>query len=103
MMRVVQEYHESHGHKIEVVESSQWVRDLGAIETTRELIEQYPALKLLDFFQTISDKTKKQLKFSTDRAVERSSAMASMSAVNESLMKKWLTGWDGAMTVNGVK
>jgi len=75
-----------------------WVRHLqevGASKEGSEDVEQYPALRLLDFFQGLANSEQGvQCSFGTGLSVKRSAAMAELAPVDGGLMKKWCEGWE---------
>ncbi|KAK0615346.1 hypothetical protein B0T17DRAFT_620136 [Bombardia bombarda] len=86
---------------IEVVELVEWLAALEAVgadlgEGGAELVKQYPALKLLDFFQGMAageDGDVSKVRFVTDGAVGRSQTMRGLKAVDEEMMGRWLESW----------
>lgn len=88
-----------HWH-VEEVELDEWLAELVAIDnndkiTAAEIDELYPAIKLLDFFQAMTDNSSK-LVFATDKAVRHSETlrMGHVKAVDADMMEKWLKRWD---------
>ncbi len=101
LVSVVQEYYAGQGTRLVGVEMDEWLGDLKALDATKdaEKAENYPALKLLDFFEGVkadgaqADGGQGGFGFAIERGVERSPAMAGLQPVGESLMRKWLGEW----------
>jgi hypothetical protein len=92
----VQQYYAEKGQPIVRVGFGEWLRELGTIgkEMAADTVEEYPALKLVDFFRAMAaDGAKGRWGYATKRAVDRSAAMAEMRPVEEGLMRKWLEEW----------
>ncbi|KAM5472506.1 putative secondary metabolism biosynthetic enzyme [Microsporum audouinii] len=78
---------------LEPVEFRDWVqalRNIGA--TTREQIDQYPSVKLLEFFEEMQE-GKIKVRFETTRTMECSRAVAGLHAVDTASMERWLARW----------
>jgi nucleoside-diphosphate-sugar epimerase len=80
------------GSRIEPVEFTDWINELKNIEMTRGQIERYPGVKLIEFFEAMSN-TEKKVKFATEHTVDCSRTMADLRAVDKGLMERWLEGW----------
>ena len=98
LVSAVREFYVSSGRVMETVDMEDWVRHLqevGASKEGSEDVEQYPALRLLDFFQGLANGEQGvQCSFGTGLSVKRSAAMAELAPVDGGLMKKWCEGWE---------
>lgn len=97
LVAAVQDFYlKREGSTVEQVSLGEWLDELNRVDRTDDTdkVERYPALKLLDFFQGLNAAGEEmEYTFSTDRAVEKSPAMAGSRPVDGSLMEKWLQGW----------
>lgn len=97
LVGAVREFYVSNGGVMETVDMEEWVRELhevGASKEGSDDVDQYPALRLLDFFQGLaSGEQGVKCAFATELAVEKSPAMAKLGPVDGCLMKKWCEGW----------
>jgi hypothetical protein len=97
LVAVIQRHYAELGQgTIEAVGFGEWLdelREIGAVNGADEA-DRYPALKLLDFFEEMKgDGGNGRWGFATENAVERSSVMAELGAVDGRLMQKWLQEW----------
>jgi len=95
LARTVQEFYAVQGRALESVSLDEWVDALAGVNASMEkdALRRYPALRLLDFFHGLRRKGTNRCTFSTHRALEHSPTMAQLRAVDETLMRKWLTVW----------
>lgn len=94
LVHVIPDFYERHhGSSIEPVEFTDWLDELKNIEMTPEQIERHPSIKLLDFFEAMSQTQLRKVKFATKHTVEYSRTMSELRAVDEVLMKSWLEQW----------
>ena len=93
----VQEYYKFQGKSLELIPLDQWVDRLERVDVTKEknVAQRYPALKLGDFFRSMSDHGSGSMSygFGTELAAKRSPTMSQLAAVDGRLMKKWLADW----------
>ena len=95
-MAAVRQYYAERGQRLAEVGFDEWLRGLKAVgsEKAADMVEEYPALKLVDFFEGMAaDGAKEHWGYATKRAVNRSAAMAEMRPVEGLLMQKWLEEW----------
>jgi hypothetical protein len=93
---VVQRYYAERGTQLVGVGLDEWLDELRAVDARKEAekAQDYPALKLLEFFEGMSaDSGQGGWGFATERGVERSMAMAGLGPVDEAMMRKWLSEW----------
>lgn len=91
---VIEKFYKDAGVEIEVVEYDAWVNALEQIPQTKENAEQVPGLKLLDFYQSLRQASGMGLPtLETKRAEAISETLSEGKAVDESVMKKWLSQW----------
>ncbi|KAK0707252.1 hypothetical protein B0H67DRAFT_612024 [Lasiosphaeris hirsuta] len=96
LVAAVQKFYSAReGRTIEQVSLGEWLDELNRVDATDDAdkVERFPALKLLDFFQGLNADGGVEYTFSTDRAVEKSPAMAGSRPIDGGLMEKWLEGW----------
>jgi hypothetical protein len=96
LVAAVQQYYAEKGQTIARVAFDEWLRELGTIGKgmAADIVEDYPALKLVDFFEGMAaDGAKGRWGYATKRAVVRSAAMAEMRPVDEGLLRNWLEEW----------
>ncbi|KAK1754172.1 hypothetical protein QBC47DRAFT_302774 [Echria macrotheca] len=88
----IKQYFNSKGEEMEVVTLQEWMKELKEVGMSKdlgELCHQYPAFKLLDFFQGLENNVGK-LRFATTLAEEYSPTMRKLEATDGNLMRKWL-------------
>ena len=91
---VIQAFYKDAGVDIEIVEYDAWVNALEQFPQTKENAEQVPGLKLLDFYQSLRPETGMGLPaLETKRSEAVSKTLREGKAVDESVMKKWLSQW----------
>jgi len=93
----VTQYHAERGLTVAGVSLDEWVEALRAVDETKsaENADHYPALKLLDFFEGMkAGKENGACGFATEKGVAGSATMARLGAVDEVLMRKWLSEWN---------
>ncbi|KAH6838682.1 hypothetical protein B0I37DRAFT_387507 [Chaetomium sp. MPI-CAGE-AT-0009] len=95
----VQEYYAKEGHEIVAVSLDEWLDELKGIDAaqTPEQIDQYPAVKILDFFEGLKadgDMQGPLTGFATEKGSLKSPAMAGLRSLEGNLMRKWLHEWD---------
>lgn len=74
-----------------VIPWSDWIRRLQGIrDPTPEDVAKYPALKLLDFYSTLTDGTR-EVKFATDHA--RSVSQVDIPTLDRDTIQSWLQDW----------
>ncbi|KAL8721404.1 MAG: hypothetical protein Q9225_001919 [Loekoesia sp. 1 TL-2023] len=81
--------------KVEIVSLSQWIECLQRLNATDiNYVSQYPAIKILDFFQYLAaQKELGKVQYRIKNAVEASKTMAALPAVGPEAMKVWLKQW----------
>jgi thioester reductase-like protein len=87
-------FEQESGNDIEVVEFDAWVDELASIPPTKENAERVPGLKLLDFYQGLrlsSGLSTPALETRRTEGVSRT--LRDSSAVDETVIKKWLEQW----------
>lgn len=90
--------HYSSREKIQLEEVSyrDWVTELSEMSNSRRMREigpKYPAVKMLDFFEALSSDETAAVKFSTDKSVSSSKALAEARPVDAEMMARWLNRW----------
>ncbi|EFQ99792.1 hypothetical protein MGYG_02804 [Nannizzia gypsea CBS 118893] len=96
MVQVIRGYYQKQSDNamdLEPVNFHDWLqalRNIGA--TTREQIDQYPSVKLLEFFEEMQSGNIK-VRFETARTMKSSRAVAGLHAVDGASMERWLDGW----------
>lgn len=85
----------STGSKVEIVSLSHWIERLKRLDTTnKNIISQYPAVKILDFFQSLAAQQNfGKVQYRVQNAVEASQTMAALPAVGPKAMEVWLKQW----------
>jgi len=83
------------GPSTEVVPLEKWIKRLQDLDANDpKVIAQYPAVKILDFFESLSEQQKfGKVQYSTTKSCEASKTMASLPAVGSAAMKVWLKQW----------
>ncbi|SMQ55260.1 unnamed protein product [Zymoseptoria tritici ST99CH_3D7] len=81
------------GKNIQMVEMKEWVKALSESPRTPEEIEKKPAIKLLEFFESLAGAEGKRLEMETRESQAMSERMRSMQAVDSGLVEKWLKEW----------
>ncbi|KAJ4288749.1 hypothetical protein N0V88_007283 [Collariella sp. IMI 366227] len=74
-----------------------WLKELKIIAATTDpgKIDGYPALKLLDFFESMGGGDGKGgLRFATEKGNGRSNTVGSIGGVKGQMMRKWLDEWE---------
>ncbi|KAK3291625.1 uncharacterized protein B0H64DRAFT_367005 [Chaetomium fimeti] len=99
LVATTQEYYAKEGHEIVTVDLDEWLDELKGIDAaqTPEQIDQYPAVKILDFFEGLKadgDMKGPLTGFATEKGSLKSPAMAGLRSLEGSLMQKWLQEWD---------
>lgn len=92
----VQEFYASQGRIIEAVSLGEWLKQLAGVDVWVDggVLVRYPALRLLDFFQSLrDDHASMRCAFSASRALECSPGMAQLCPIDDKLIRKWLVGW----------
>ena len=91
---VVQAFYNCTGIDVEIVEYDDWANELERIPQTKENAMQVPGLKLLDFYQSLRPDTGRGIPaLESDRAEVASKTLREGKAVDESVVKKWLSQW----------
>ncbi|KAL8949996.1 MAG: hypothetical protein Q9222_003939 [Ikaeria aurantiellina] len=88
-------FKEHFGADIKIIPLSEWVESLAKMDSTDpKVIEQCPALKILDFFRALDTQQKLgQVRYSTEKAQSASPTMASLPPIGPDAMKTWLKQW----------
>jgi len=83
------------GPSTEVFPLKEWIKRLQDLDTNDpNVIAQYPAVKILDFFESLGEQQKfGQLQYRTTKAYQASKTMASLPVVDSAAMKVWLKQW----------
>jgi len=83
------------GPSTEVVPLEEWIKKLLDLDANDpNVIAQYPSVKILDFFGSLSEQQKiGQVRYSTTKGCQASKTMASLPAVDSAAMKVWLKQW----------
>lgn len=83
------------GLNTEVVPLEEWIKRLQDLDASNpNVIAQYPAVKILDFFESLGEQQASgQVEFSTTKGCRASKTMASLPAVDSAAMKVWLQQW----------
>lgn len=78
---------------IKVVPFKEWLDTLAS----KDDVERYPAIKILDFYQGLAQEAKgaleSRIKYQVRRASSQSTTMASLAPVNKKAMATWLKQW----------
>lgn len=79
----------------ETVPLQQWIKRLQSLDAIDpKIIAQYPAIKILDFFQSLAGQNGLgDVRYSTQKAVAASKTMATLPAIGPEAMKVWLDQW----------
>lgn len=78
----------------QVVTFPKWVESLSKFETSDSEVEEKPALKLLDFFKSLTSLLEwKQPPWETKRAEEASETLRDLPAIDEKMMDLYLDQW----------
>ncbi len=95
---IVEQYHAERGLTVAGVSLDEWLEAVRAVDGTNTALEHaddYPALKLLDFYEGMKAGGEDgACGFATEKGVERSTTMARLGPVDEVLMRKWLNEWN---------
>lgn len=83
------------GAGVEVVSFGTWVQALEELDREdEEVLERYPALKILAFFQSLGTTGAAEgLGFVTERGLKASQTMRDMGPITVEMMEKWMRGW----------
>ncbi len=83
------------GPSTEVVPLEKWIKRLQDLNANDpNVIAQYPAVKILNFFESLGEQqTLGQVHYRTTKACQASKTMASLPAVDSAAMKVWLKQW----------
>lgn len=83
------------GPSTEVVALETWIKRLQDLDANDpDVIAQCPAIKILDFFESLGEQqTFGQVHYRTTKACQASKTMASLPAVDSTAMKVWLKQW----------
>jgi thioester reductase-like protein len=80
---------------VKIVSLLQWVKLLRESSTSIEKSDDSPAVKIFDFFESLSvNKVSEPILLDTKRAVSASKTLASLDAVHGAWMEKWMQQWD---------
>lgn len=91
---MIQAFYKDASVEIDVVEYDEWFNELEKFPQTKENAERVPGLKLLDFYQSLRQKTGMGLPvLDTSRSEASSKTLRDGKAVDENVMRKWLTQW----------
>lgn len=91
---VIQAFYKDASVEIDVVEYDEWFNELEKFPQTKENAERVPGLKLLDFYQSLRQKTGMGLPvLDTSRSEASSKTLRDGKAVDENVMRKWSTQW----------
>ena len=84
------------GEEVEVVALGQWVEKLKEMAQEQSAGRDVPALRLLDFFEMLSEEKggKKVLALDLKNAMEASEALRSTRPITGEMMREWMRGWD---------
>lgn len=97
LVAVMQKYYAERGQKLAGVGFDEWLHELKTVgsENAADSVEEYPALKLVDFFEGLAfdGVAKGRWGYATKRAIGRSAVMAEMGPVEVCSMQKWLEEW----------
>lgn len=79
----------------ETVTLQQWIERLQRLDATDpRVIAQYPAIKILDFFQSLAEEDGlSNVRYSTQKACAASKTMAHLPAISPEAMQVWLDQW----------
>lgn len=78
---------------IPIIPLEAWLRQLSALDPNDPfIIKQYPAIKILPFFETLRDQ-KQQIRYATANGVRDSPTMASLKAIDGDAIGKWMREW----------
>ena len=88
---------EKHAGGAAIVPYADWVKKLKAVSLSREAWEKFPALKIRDFFEMMTEKGKGMSfatnAFKTSNACRASKTMREMEPISGEMVDKWLEGW----------
>ncbi|KAK0649915.1 hypothetical protein B0T16DRAFT_410881 [Cercophora newfieldiana] len=96
VVRAVKKFYASQGSTIETVPLGEWLDRLEGVDVCADgaALGQYPAVKLLDFFQSLrDDNAPMSCVFSTSRVLENSPTMTRLCPTDDKLIRRWLVGW----------
>lgn len=79
--------------EIPVVPLTEWVGELRESAKRTEDAVQNPAIKLLDFYESLLKKGEKPIVFETKKACDMSQTIASLTAVQEEWVANWMKQW----------
>ncbi|KAL8650254.1 MAG: hypothetical protein Q9226_005223 [Calogaya cf. arnoldii] len=78
---------------IPIVPLEAWLKKLSALDPDDpSVIKQYPAIKILPFFETLRDQ-EGQIRYATANGVRDSPTMAAMKSIDGDAMGKWMREW----------
>ncbi|KAL8732298.1 MAG: hypothetical protein Q9166_002870 [cf. Caloplaca sp. 2 TL-2023] len=84
-----------HDRQMEVISIQDWITLLSASATDAQEMSVNPAIRLLDFYQSLADDgSKANPVFETRATVAESRSLKSLEAVKPEWMKMWLEQWD---------
>ncbi|KAI1073845.1 hypothetical protein F5B20DRAFT_478457 [Whalleya microplaca] len=79
--------------KIETVPLEAWVDALRKSASKTEDVAQNPAIKLLDFFESMLDKNEEPTLLETKKTLGKSQTLAKLEPISEKLMENWMKQW----------
>ncbi|KAK3656436.1 hypothetical protein LTR22_009709 [Elasticomyces elasticus] len=82
------------GANVQISPFQDWIRRLKDVPHTLQDLESKPAVKLLDFYESLSAIVTRLPRLSTRRTALISRTMSEMKPVDEALMRVWVNGWE---------
>ncbi|KAJ5727944.1 hypothetical protein N7493_005764 [Penicillium malachiteum] len=93
LLNPISEYYRNQGCAMETVGYADWLNSLKQIEPTAESIDKYPGIKLTDVYEDMNRVGSRELQYSTDQSVSKSSSLANLQALDDRIFEKWLNRW----------
>ncbi|CAN8104059.1 unnamed protein product [Discula destructiva] len=79
---------------VDTVPLETWVKALGESNTKAGEVTANPAIKILDFYESLVTGSEQAIHLDTKESVSASATLAALQPVDISLMENWLTQWD---------
>jgi hypothetical protein len=83
-------------NEIKVVSLTEWLnrlRDSAASAETQSILEQNPAVKLLDFYEQLASDSSGAKEFSIEKTIEVSKSLQDLSPIQPEWIQGWIRDW----------